>query len=258
MLLHSVDPRGFVTLTLNRPELHNALDDTLITALTEALQSCDNDPSIRAVILRGAGKSFSAGADLNWMRRMADYSEAENLADARNLAGMLQVFDRLSKPTIAVIHGNCFGGGMGLVSCADIAIATESAIFCLPEVRLGLTPATISPYVIRAMGARSARRYFLTAERFDAAEALRMGFVHHVATEEDLDAHLEKALLALSNGGPQAQTRAKELVAAVVGSPIDDHLIDVTVRGIAAVRASDEAREGLSAFIEKRKPGWRN
>ncbi|MET1026035.1 MAG: enoyl-CoA hydratase-related protein, partial [Dongiaceae bacterium] len=134
MLLHSVDPRGFVTLTLNRPELHNALDDTLIRVLTEAFRNYDADPAIRGVILRGAGKSFSAGADLNWMRRMADYTEAENIADARNLAGLLRVFDRLTKPTIAVVHGNCFGGGMGLVSCADIAIAAESAVFCLPEV----------------------------------------------------------------------------------------------------------------------------
>jgi methylglutaconyl-CoA hydratase len=255
-LLTSIDPKGVVTVTLNRPELHNAFDDQLIGALTACFRKVDADPDVRAVILHGAGKSFSAGADLNWMRRMAGYSEAENLADAARLATMLQVFDTLSKPTIVAVHGNCFGGGLGLVACADIAIASETAVFCLSEVRLGLIPAVISPYVVRAMGARGARRYALTAERFGAQEALRLGFVHSVVGDNMARSAVDSVAAALVAGAPEAQAITKTLITEVDNRPIDADVAAMTAKAIAEKRASAEAREGLGAFFEKRKPGW--
>lgn len=255
-LLCGMDGRGVATVTLNRPELHNAFDDKLIAALTETFERLDHDTAVRAVVLRGAGKSFSAGADLNWMRRMAGYSEAENLADARSLARMLKTVDGMAKPVVAVIHGNCYAGAIGLVACADIAIAADDARFSLSEVRLGLAPATIGPYVVRAMGARNARRYFLTAERFDAHTAMRLGLVHEVVPLPDLDAAVERVLAALLSGGPDAQRLCKEIIAAVSQRPIDANMIDYTVRMIAEVRASAEGREGLAAFFEKRNPRW--
>ena len=242
---------------MNRPELHNAFDDSLIAALTVALRQLEADPAVRLVFLAASGKSFSAGADLNWMRRMADYSRQQNLVDARALAGLMQTLDRLSKPTIALVQGAVYGGGVGLVACCDIAIATAVATFCLSEVKLGLMPAVISPYVTAAIGSRACRRYFLTAEMFAAAEAHRLGLLHEVVKDEG-----ELRLRGLAVGelllrnGPQAMAAAKDLIAAVAGQPINAALIDDTAVRIADRRASAEGREGLSAFLEKRQPVW--
>jgi len=250
------DARGVATLTLNRPEKHNAFDDRMITDLLQALDNIDKDKSVRVLVLRAAGKSFCAGADLDWMRRMADYDFAQNLADARRLAQLMYRLNRLHKPVIARVQGASYGGGVGLIACCDIAIASENAIFSLSEVRLGLIPSVISPYLIAAIGSRAARRYFLSGERFDAARALQLGLVHEVVEPESLDASLEQCIDALLNSGPSAQAAAKELIEQVQGRAIDESLIEETARRIAEVRASDEAREGLSAFLEKRKPDW--
>jgi methylglutaconyl-CoA hydratase len=248
---------GVATIRLNRPALHNAFDDRLIAALTEALEAAGRDDGVRAVVLAAEGRSFSAGADLNWMRRMAGYSPAENEADARRLALLMATLDGLPKPTVARVQGSAFGGGVGLVACCDIAIAAEGAQFALTEVRLGLIPAVISPYVVGAIGARAARRYFLTAERFDAAEAHRLGLVHRVVPATELDETVAGILAALAEGGPQALCAAKELVAAVAERPVDPGMIEDTVQRIAAARAGTEGREGVAAFLEKRKPAWR-
>jgi methylglutaconyl-CoA hydratase len=256
-LLTSIDARGVATLTLNRPEIHNAFDDTLIAELTGALQRLDEDPQVRVVVLTAAGKNFSAGADLNWMRRMADYSSDENLADARALAALLQTLDRLSKPTVALVQGAVYGGGVGLVASCDITIGATRAKFCLSEVKLGLVPAVVSPYVVAALGPRAARRYFLTAEVFDAAEALRLGLLHEVVAEAELAPRGAALCDLLLGNGPQAMAAAKELVAAVAGRPIDAVLIADTAERIARIRAGAEGKEGLNAFLEKRQPAWR-
>ncbi|MFO1056810.1 MAG: enoyl-CoA hydratase-related protein [Dongiaceae bacterium] len=247
---------GVATIRLDRPALHNAFDDRLIAALTDALEAAGRDDAVRAVVLAAEGRSFSAGADLNWMRRMAGYAPAENEADARRLALLMATLDGLPKPTLARVQGSAFGGGVGLVACCDIAIAAEGAQFALTEVRLGLIPAVISPYVVAAIGARAARRYFLTAERFDAAEAHRLGLVHRVVPAAELDAAVAAALGALAEGGPQAQRSAKELIAAVAARPVGPGIVEDTVQRIAAARAGAEGREGVAAFLEKRKPGW--
>lgn len=258
VLLCETDGRGVARVTLNRPELHNALDEHLIARLGETFAALDGDAGVRAVVLAGAGKSFCAGGDLNWMRRTADYDFEQNVADARGLARMLDAIDRCAKPVLALVRGNVYGGGNGLVGAADIAIATEGARFSLSEVRLGLIPATISPYVVRAMGARNARRYFLTAEVIEAAEAQRIGLVHEVVPEADLEEAGERVLAALLAGGPNAQAASKELIANVADRAVDDTLMDYTARGIATVRASAEGKEGAQAFLEKRKPTWRS
>ena len=250
------DARGVATLTLNRPEKHNAFDDRMITDLLQALDNIGKDKSVRVLVLRAAGKSFCAGADLDWMRRMADYDFAQNLADARRLAQLMYRLNRLHKPVIARVQGASYGGGVGLIACCDIAIASDNAIFSLSEVRLGLIPSVISPYLIAAIGSRAARRYFLSGERFDAARALQLSLVHEVVEPESLDARLEQCIDALLNSGPIAQAAAKDLIAQVQGRAIDESLIEETARRIAEVRASDEAREGLTAFLEKRKPDW--
>jgi len=252
-----IELRNAVALVaLNRPEVHNAFDETLIAELTEALQALDGEPSVRAVLLMGHGRSFCAGADLNWMRRMAAYDKAQNLADARGLARLLATLANLSKPTIARVHGNAFGGGVGLVACCDIAIAAQEAEFAFSEARLGLIPATIGPYVVEAIGARHARRYFVTAERFSAAEAYRIGLVHDLATPLELDARINEILGAIMQAGPRAQAEAKALVRAIAHRPIDDRVIEATARHIATVRASPEGREGIAAFLEKRRAAW--
>jgi methylglutaconyl-CoA hydratase len=250
------DARGVATLTLNRPEKHNAFDDRMITDLLQALDNIGKDKSVRVLVLRAAGKSFCAGADLDWMRRMADYDFAQNLADARRLAQLMYRLNRLHKPVIARVQGASYGGGVGLIACCDIAIASDNAIFSLSEVRLGLIPSVISPYLIAAIGSRAARRYFLSGERFDAARALQLSLVHEVVEPESLDARLEQCIDALLNSGPSAQAAAKELIEQVRGRAFDESLIEETARRIAEVRASDEAREGLTAFLEKRKPDW--
>ena len=255
-LILQTDARGVASLILNRPEKHNAFDDKIIADLLQFLDNIEHDDSIRVLVLRAAGKSFSAGADLDWMRRMADYDFEQNLADARQLARLMYRLNRLNKPVIALIQGASFGGGVGLIACCDIAIASADAIFSLSEVRLGLIPSVISPYLIAAIGSRAARRYFLSGERFDAARALQLGLVHEVVEPETLEASLGQCIDALLNSGPYAQAAAKELIEQVRGRAIDESLIEETARRIAEVRACDEAREGLSAFLEKRKPDW--
>ena len=256
MFLEAIDEAGVARITLNRPEVHNAFNDDLIAELTAALVRLEQDPAVRAVVLAAAGKSFSAGADLNWMKRMAGYSEEENRADARGLAGLMRSLNELAKPTVALVQGAAYGGGVGLVACCDIAIAATRASFCLSEVKLGLIPAVISPYVIAAIGERSARRYFVTAERFDAETALRLGLVQEVVAPEELEAAGRRVLEALLAGGPEAQAAAKRLVRDMAGRPIDDALVEETAKRIAEVRAGDEAREGISAFLEKRRPSF--
>ncbi|BCR04918.1 methylglutaconyl-CoA hydratase [Desulfuromonas versatilis] len=256
-ILTKIDELGRATLTLNRPELHNAFDDALIATLVEALKGFERDEQVRVVMLAANGKSFSSGADLNWMRRMADYTFEENLADANGLAELMKVLANLSKPTVALVQGAAIGGGVGLVVCCDIALATEQASFCLSEVKLGLIPAVISPYVATAIGARATRRYFLTAERLDAREALRLGLVHEVlADREALAARAEALSRAMLQNGPRAMAAVKELVAEVAHAWLDDDLIADTAERIAEMRASAEGREGLSAFLEKRQPSW--
>jgi len=252
-----VDVRNHVGLVaLNRPELHNAFNETLIAELTTVLQALDADSSVRAVVLTGHGKSFCAGADLNWMKKMAGYGAAENLADAQGLALMLRTLNGLSKPTMACVRGAAFGGGVGLVACCDIAVAAQDAVFALSEAKLGLIPATISPYVIEAIGARQARRYFLTAERFTAAEAFRIGLVHDIVPASELDARINALLADLLMAGPAAQLECKALIRGVAHRPIDAELIAGTAEHIAAVRASPEGKEGVAAFLGKRPPEW--
>ena len=244
------------TVTLNRPEVRNAFNDTVIAELTQAFQALGQDPQVRAIVLAAEGAAFCAGADLNWMRRMADYSRAENLADAASLAEMLRVIATCPKPTVARVQGDVYAGGMGLVAACDMAVSVDSAHYCLSEVRLGLAPATISPYVIRAMGARAAQRYFLTAERFDATEALRIGFVHAVTELAQLDAQVAVLVEALVSASPDAVQVCKRLVQEVAGRDIDAELIAATVEVIAEIRASDQGKEGVQSFLQKRKPNW--
>jgi methylglutaconyl-CoA hydratase len=248
--------REIAVVTLNRPEVHNAFDQTLIRELTAALKRLDRDRSVRAVVLAGAGKSFCAGADLNWMREMATYSRARNLADANALARMLATLSRMSKPTIARVHGAAYGGGVGLVACCDIAFGALESTFALSEVRLGLIPATVGPYVVEAIGARAARRYFLTGERFGAEEARRLGLLHDIAALPELDARINDVLGALLITGPVAQAECKDLIRAVARRPIDAKSIADTARRIARVRASPEAKEGVAAFLGRRKASW--
>lgn len=250
------DERGVATLTLNRPDVHNAFDDMLIAGLSVRLRELDADARVRVVVLAGSGKSFSAGADLNWMKRMAAYSDADNLRDACGLGDLMHTLAVMSKPTIARVQGAAYGGGVGLAACCDIAIGTPAAAFSLSEVRLGLIPAVISPYVVAAIGERQARRYFLTAERFDAAEALRIGLLHMVVNEDQLDAAVGAMADQLLKGGPKALTAAKDLIGAVVNRPIDRRLVEETAERIARIRVTPEGREGVAAFLEKRKPGW--
>ena len=248
---------GIGRVTLNRPDVRNAFDDALIAALTSAFRELDQDSSVRAVVLAGNGPAFCAGADLNWMKRMSGYSYEQNLSDARALAEMLATLDTLDKPTVARVHGAAFAGGTGLVAACDIAIGTPEAKFCFSEAKLGLSPATISPYVMRAIGARAASRYFLTAEVFDAAEALRIGLLSALVPAAELDKTVETITRHLLDGGSEAHARIKDLVRQVAGRPIDDALKSDTARRIAEIRASTEGKEGIAAFLEKRKPSWK-
>jgi methylglutaconyl-CoA hydratase len=248
-------PLGLITL--NRPERHNAFDDALIQELTEALRAMEGDESVRIVVLAGAGASFCAGADLNWMKRMAGYSKDENLRDAMQLGALLRTLNNLRKPTLARVHGAAYGGGVGLVACCDIAIASHAATFALSEVKLGLVPAVISPYVVAAIGERYARRYFVSGERFDAGEAWRLGLVHDIAPDDEaMDARLNELVDAMLACGPVAQRESKELVRAVAGRPVTSELIQDTAERIARLRASPEGREGVAAFLEKRRASW--
>jgi len=247
---------GIARVTLDRPELRNAFDDALIKLLHEAFVSLGEDKSVRAVILAGNGPAFCAGADLNWMKRMAKYGYDENLADAKALAQMLATLDRMPKPTIARVHGPVFAGGTGLVAACDIAVGTPEAKFCLSEAKLGLSPATISPYVIRAMGEHNARRYFLTAEVFDADEALRIGMLSLLVSPSDIDKAIEDLVNHLLAGGPEAHAKIKDLIRAVAGRAVDDALVADTAKRIAEIRVSPEGKEGIASFLEKRKASW--
>lgn len=244
------------TVTLNRPEVRNAFNDEVIAELTACFQGLGAQDDVRCIVLAANGTAFCAGADLNWMKRMAAYTREENLADAAALAEMLRVIYACPKPTVAKVQGDVYAGGTGLVAACDIAVSSDTAGYCLSEVKLGLIPATISPYVIRAMGARAAHRYFLTAERFTAAEALRIGFVHEVVTADALEAKVAELAKALVSAGPEAVRLCKRLVQDVAEQAITPELVKVTVAGIADVRVSPEGREGVQSFLQKRKPNW--
>ncbi len=248
---------GIGRVTLNRPDVRNAFDDALIAALAAAFRELGQDGSSRVVVLAGNGPAFCAGADLNWMKRMSGYSYDENLRDALALADMLATLDGMDKPTIARVHGPAFAGGTGLVAACDIAVGTPEAKFCFSEAKLGLSPATISPYVVRAIGARAASRYFLTAEVFDAAEALRIGLLSALVPTTELDKNVDMLTRHLRDGGGEAHMRIKDLIRQVAGRPIDDALKSDTARRIAEIRASSEGKEGIAAFLEKRKPSWK-
>lgn len=248
--------RAIATVTLDRPEVRNAFNDELIARLATVFTELGARDDVRCIVLAANGPAFCAGADLNWMKRMAGYTREENLADAGALAHMLRTLYECPKPTIAKVQGDVYAGGTGLVAACDIAIGLESAHFCLSETRLGLIPATISPYVIRAMGARAAHRYFLTAERFTAAEALRVGLLHESVSEGHLDAKVAEIATALVNAGPAAVRACKKLVQDVAEREIAPGLVAMTVEGIADIRASAEGREGVQSFLGKRKPNW--
>ncbi|HEY8051141.1 MAG TPA: enoyl-CoA hydratase/isomerase family protein [Ramlibacter sp.] len=247
---------GVATVTLNRPEVRNAFNDEVIAELAGVFVELGERAEVRCIVLAGNGPAFCAGADLNWMKRMASYTYDENVDDARALANMLRVLYKCPKPTIARVQGDVYAGGTGLVAACDVAVAVDTANFCLSETRLGLIPATISPYVIRAMGARAAHRWFLTAERFGAAEARRTGLVHEVVKADALDAKVGAIAQALVAAGPAAVKACKELVHDVGGRAIDHVLVERTVKAIADIRVSDEGREGIQSFLGKRKPSW--
>jgi methylglutaconyl-CoA hydratase len=244
------------TVILNRPDVRNAFNDTAVTEITQIFNDLAMDEQVRAIVLSARGSAFCAGADLNWMKKMAGYTHAQNRDDAARMANMLRTIYFCAKPVIAKVQGDCYAGGLGLVAACDIAVAADSAHFCLSEVKLGLIPATISPYVIKALGENAARRYFLTAERFAAIEAQRIGLIHSVESAAELDTAVDKIVQALVSASPHAVKEAKRLVRDVAGMPLNDVLIAETVERIAVTRASDEGREGIASFLEKRKPFW--
>ncbi len=249
---------GIGIITLNSPERHNAFDEVLIAELTNALEDMQADDEVRVVVLSSAGPTFCAGADLGWMQRAASWTEDHNYEDAMALGTLLRTLNELRKPTIARVQGSAYGGGVGLIAACDIAIATYGAQFVLSEVKLGLIPALIGPYVIAAIGARRARRYMLTAERFSASEAWRIGLLHEIVPDEDgLDEALSEVIDALLMGGPNAQAACKGLIHTVAQRPIDEDVIEYTAQRIAAIRASEEGQEGVAAFLEKSQPSWR-
>ena len=253
----SITQTGAVArITLTQPEIRNAFSDEVIAEITAAFMDVGSRADVRAVVLAAEGPAFCAGANLNWMRRMADYTRDENIADAGKLAEMLRVIYECPKPTIARVQGDVYAGGMGLVAACDMAVAVQEAHFCLSEVKIGLIPATIAPYVLRAMGTRAGQRYFLTGERFDAAEALRIGFVHQVVAADDLDSAVDGLLKHLLSAGPAAVRACKRLVDDVAGREINAALVARTVECIADIRASAEGKEGVQAFLNKRKPNW--
>lgn len=253
----TIQVEAFVaTVTLNRPDVRNAFNDEVIVEMARAFAELGARADVRCIVLTANGPAFCAGADLNWMRSMADYTREQNYEDAGRLATMLRAIYECPQPTIAKVQGDVYAGGTGLVAACDIAVSVDTAGYCLSEVKLGLIPATISPYVIRAMGARAAHRYFLTAERFDAAEALRIGFIHEVVQADALDAKVAELVKALVNAGPEAVKLCKKLVQDVAGQAITPELTQMTVQGIADVRVSPEGREGVQSFLQKRKPSW--
>jgi methylglutaconyl-CoA hydratase len=254
--LEIVRDGGVATIWMNRPDVHNAFNAQLIADLTTACIALDADDAVRAVVLAGRGKSFSAGADLNWMKAAGEASEAENFADAMKLAGMLRTLAEMKKPTIARVHGVALGGGMGLASACDICIAGDRAVFATSEVKFGIIPSAISPYVIRAIGERQAYRYFQTAERITAARAAALGLAHEAVATEELDAKVKEVVEALLQGGPKSQAAAKDLIRAVANRPVSDAVVEDTARRIASLRVTPEAKEGLAAFLDKRPAAW--
>lgn len=256
LITRGTDARGVATLTLNRPDKHNALDANTLSELSDALRAVQADSKVRLVVLTGAGASFCAGADIAHMRSMMGFTEHQNIEDALLLARTLRLLDELEQPVIARINGNVFGGGLGIVACTDIAIAVDSAKFALTEVRLGIVPAAISPYVVAAIGSRQARRLFLTAAMFEAAEARELGLVHFTSSADALDAAVEAQVDLVLRGGPEALRAAKKLVRRA-SPPVDrDVLTEENARLLARLRVSPEGKEGLSAFLERRKPTW--
>jgi methylglutaconyl-CoA hydratase len=255
-LLVNIDERGVATVTLNRPELHNAFDAQLIADLTEVFEYLNKQSAVRVMILAANGRSFSAGADLNWMQKMADYSYAENLEDAAKLANMLACLYNLNKPTIARVQGSAFGGAVGLIACCDMAIGSKMSKFCLSEVKIGLVPATISPYVISAIGARASRRYFTTAEVFSARRARRLGLLSEAVTEEELDSTIESLIQHILRNSPSAVSAAKNIINQVENRVTDQAMLDFTCEQIAKIRVSTEGQEGLQAFLQKRPASW--
>jgi methylglutaconyl-CoA hydratase len=246
------------TVTLNRPEVRNAFNETTIAEVTDVFGRLDSRDDVRAIVLAANGPAFCAGADLNWMKKMAGFSDEENRVDARRLADMLSAVYCSSKPVVARVSGDAYAGGVGLVAASDIVVAVDSARFCLSEARLGLIAATIAPYVVRALGERASRRYFTTAEPFDCATALRLGLVHEAVPADALDGEVQRIAAALCANGPHAVRQSKRLVQDIAGRIIDESLIDDTARRIARIRASEEGREGVASFLEKRAPAWRD
>ena len=255
-VITQIDSRGIAQVILNNPDKHNAFDDQMIIELTNAFNALAANANVRIMLLKSEGKSFSAGADPEWMKRMASYSYQQNLNDAHALAAMLKALHQMPIPTIARVQGAAFGGAVGLVSCCDIALASSNASFALSEVKIGLVPSTISPYVIAAIGQRQAKRYFMTAEHFDANTAMQIGLVHEAVDEQLLVDKIEQLVDVILSNGPEAVAAAKQLVFAVSGKAIDSTLIEHTCEVIAGIRVSGQGQEGLNAFLEKRKPNW--
>jgi len=255
-VLTHIGTEGVATLTFNRPELHNAIDESVIAQFKAGLRQAAADARVRVLVVAGNGKSFCAGADLNWMKRTAGYSEEENYRDALEFTELLDLLDRMPMPTIARVHGPAYGGGVGIVAACDIAIGTAEAAFSFSEVRLGLIPSMISPYAVAAIGERYARRYMLTAERIDAAQALHIGLLHELCHADALDASIAKLVGHALRGGPASIAASKRLIETVAHGPIDAARRDYTARTIAAIRASAEGKEGVGAFLEKRPPAW--
>ena len=253
-----IDNSGVARVSLNRPEVHNAFDENVIQALINIFTQINSNDNVRVMILQANGKSFSAGADLNWMQKMASYSFDENKQDAQQLAKMLNALYSINKPTIARVQGAAFGGAVGLVACCDIAVGSKLSKFCLSEVKLGLVPATISPYVIKALGQREAKRLFMTAEVISSRRARRLGLLSETVSEEELDTTIDAIVKAILKNGPTAVSQAKALANDIADRPINDDLLDYTSEVIAHIRVSDEGQEGLKAFLEKRKANWVN
>jgi len=251
-----MSPEGVATVTLNRPDMHNAMDDILIREITRAFDMLASDPGCRIAVLKANGTSFCAGADINYMQRTANYSAQENEAEAQNLAIMMHTIYMFPKPLLCIVQGAAVGGGVGLIACCDVVVASDAATFRLSEVKLGLAPAVIGPYVVRAIGIRPARRYFITAEPFSANDAKNLGLIHEIVPDRMMPAAAAKMVERLLAGGPKAQVAAKELVRRISDEPLDDQLMDYTVKLISKLRASPEGREGLNAFLEKRNPNW--
>lgn len=255
-ILLQIESNGIATLTLNRPDVHNAFDSNMILEMTKALSELSNDPSVRLVVLKSLGKHFSAGADVSWMRKMADSDEIANLSDADALAKLMNTLHRFKKPTLAIVQGNAYGGGVGLIACCQIVIAASSAQFCFSETKLGLIPAVISPYIVRAIGQRNARAYFLNAKTFDASRALQMGLCHEVVSPEALEQSAQEMLAMLLRNGPKALVAVNDLIDNLQTFEINETLMSMTAKTIATLRVSPEGQEGLNAFLERREPSW--